>query len=461
MANDLRSFLKGWQETHPEDVLRIKEEINPEFEVSGILAKLEKEDKYPLVILERVRNLKGKLSPYPVVTNLFASRERLASAVGTTPRRVALDFSERESQRLAPVKVSTGRAPVKKVIRKGKQLDLRDFPVLTHHSKDSAPYITGGVVTCKDPDTGVYNLAIQRIEIKDRAKAGIYLYKASHNAFIYRKYERMGKPMPVAVTIGHHPAFGVGSQSTVAYGQSEYDVIGGLMGEPVELTESANWGKDFLIPARAEIVLEGVVKPKVREPEAPFGEFTGYYGPRIDNTVIEFTALNRRSDAYYHDIFVGHPDNVLPGGFAIEAGIYRAVRAVVPGVKNVHLPLSGCCRFYAYVQIRKELEGEGLSVLAALPVKHAVKYIIVVDEDIDIFDEKEVWWAIATRTQWDKDVRIIPGMKGVALDPSSVDGVSAKAIIDATRPAPPATFPERLDIPEKALKKAEKILAGI
>jgi 3-polyprenyl-4-hydroxybenzoate decarboxylase len=85
----------------------------------------------------------------------------------------------------------------------------------------------------------------------------------------------------------------------------------------------------------------------------------------------------------------------------------------------------------------------------------------VVDDDIDIFDEKEVWWAIATRTQWDKDIRIIPGMKGVALDPSSVDGISAKVVIDATKPAPPAVFAERLDIPEKALKKAEKILAKL
>lgn len=461
MAKDLRSFLKEWEETHPEDLLRIKEEINPKFEVSGILAKLEKEDKYPLVILERVGNLKGRLSHYPVVTNLFAHRERAAVAVGTSPRRVALDFSQREFNGVAPVKVSAGRAPVKQIVKRGREVDLGDFPVLTHHTKDSGAYITGGVMTCKDPDTGVYNLAIQRMEIKGRAKTGVYMYKASHNAYIYRKYERMGKPMPVAVTIGHHPAFGIGSQSTVAYGESEYDIIGGLMGEPVQLTESASWGKDFLIPARAEIVLEGVVRPKVREPEAPFGEFTGYYGPQIDNSVIEFCALNRRADAYYHDIFVGHPDNVIPGGFAIEAGIYRAVKAVVPGVTNVHMPLSGCCRFYAYVQMKKELEGEGLSALTALPVKHSVKHLIVVDDDIDIFDEKEVWWAIATRTQWDKDIRIIPGMKGVALDPSSVDGISAKVVIDATKPAPPAVFAERLDIPEKALKKAEKILAKL
>lgn len=461
MTKDLRSFIQEWEGRSPGDLIRIKEEVSPKFQVSGVLLKLEKENRYPVVIFEKVLNLKGKVAPFQVITNLFASRERSAFAVGTNPRRVAQEFAEREAARIPPVKVPKPQAPVKELVKKGKEVDLYDMPVLTHHTHDSGPFITGGIVICKDPDAGFYNMAFQRLEIKGERKTGIYLYKASHNGFIYRKYERMNQPMPVAIAIGHHPAVGIGSQSTMAFGEDDYQLIGGLLGEPLELTASETWGEDFLVPARAEIVLEGYVPPHLLEPEAPFGEFTGYYGPQVENPIIEYTAMTCRRDPYYHDVFVGHPDNNLPGGFALEAGIYRALKPVIPGVMNVHLPLSACCRFNAYVQIKKELEGEGISAVAALPVKHGVKHIIVVDDDIDIFDDKEVLWAIATRTQWDKDVRIIPGMKGVGLDPSSVAGISAKVVIDATRPVPPATFAERLDLPEEAFKKGEEILSRL
>ena len=461
MAKDLRSFITEWEEKSPGDILRIKEEVSPRFHVSGVLLKLEKENRYPVVIFERVQNLKGKVAPYQVITNLFASRERSAFAVGASPRRVAQEFADREARRIPPLKVAASQAPVKEQVRKEEEVNLYDLPVLTHHTQDAGPFLTGGIVICKDPEAGFYNMAFQRLQVKGERKTGIYLYKASHNGFIYRKYESMNKPMPVAVAIGHHPAVGIGSQSTMAFGEDDYHVIGGLLGEPLELTASETWGEDFLVPARAEIVLEGYIPPHIQESEAPFGEFTGYYGPEVQNPVVEYTAMTCRRDPYYHDVFVGHPDNNLPGGFALEAGIYRALKPVIPGVVNVHLPLSACCRFHAYVQIKKELEGEGISAVAALPVKHGLKHIIVVDDDIDIFDDREVLWAIATRTQWDKDVRIIPGMKGVGLDPSSVAGISAKVVIDATRPAPPGTFAARLDLPEEALRKAESILSGL
>lgn len=460
MSKDLRSFINEWEERNPDDLLRIKEEVSPKFHVSAVLLKLEKENRYPLVIFEKVYNLKEKVVPFQVITNLFASRERSAFAVGTHPRRVAQEFAERETRRIVPVKVPKTQAPVKEVVKRNKEMDLHELPVLTHHAHDSGPFITGGIVICKDPERGFHNMAYQRLEIKGERKTGIFLYLAGHNGFIYRKYERMNRPMPVVVAIGHHPAVGIGSQSALPFGDDDYQLIGGLLGEPLELTASETWGEDFLVPARAEVVLEGYVPAHIREPEAPFGEYTGYYGSQMENPIIEYTAMTYRQEPYYHDVFVGHPDNSVAGGFALEAGIYRALKPVIPGVMNVHLPLSACCRFHAYVQIKKELEAEGISAIAALPVKVGIKHIIVVDDDIDIFDEKEVLWAIATRTQWDKDVRIIPGMRGVGLDPSSVAGISAKAVIDATKPAPPAAFAGRLDLPEEALKKAESILSG-
>lgn len=453
MAKDLRSFLKEWEQKYPQDVIRVKRKVKPQYEIPAIQVALEEESKYPALLFENTENLYGQRSSFPVVTNLFASRKRCAECLGIHPRRVAIEYAEKEGKTIDPIKVNKKSAPVKEVVMKGKEVDLFRFPIITHHEMDSAPYITAGVVTTRDPDSGAYNLALQRIEIKAKDRTGVWLAPGSHNAYIYRKFERAGKPMPVVVTVGHHPAFGIGAQSRVPVHVGENGVIGALLDEPLELTPSETWGDEFLVPARAEIVIEGEVPPELREVEAPFGEFTRYYGAQRYVPVLEVKAISHRHDAIYHDILVSHADNLVMGGFALEAKIYRMVKEVVPSVLNVHLPLSGCCRFFAFVQIRNEVPGNSKdALLTALPVNHVTKHVVVVDEDVDIFDEKQVLWAIATRSQWDKDVVVLTDLKGAELDPSTEDGVTSKGGIDATRPAPPTPYEKVVDLPESVVK---------
>src|SRR5690606_39113950 len=136
----------------------------------------------------------------------------------------------------------------------------------------------------------------------------------------------------------------------------------------------------FMVPADAEVVIEAEVLPGVREPEGPFGEFTGYYGPQRWSPVVRVKAITYRNNPIYLNILVGHPDTSILGGIPKEAGIYEKVKEALPNVQAVHFPISGCCRFHAYISIDKKVEGEGnVAAITAFPHHDELKHVIVVD----------------------------------------------------------------------------------
>ncbi len=433
MVSSLRDFIKEIEGN--EDVLIIDDEVDWDLEATSYLWRLEERNEYPVVIFKKIRNLKGKISRHPLVVNIFATRERCARIFNTTIEDVAKKYAQLENNPKKPVFVEPKNAPVKEIVVKGKKVDLRDFPILKHHEKDAGPYITAGVHIVKHPEYG-YNAAILRNQYKGPNKLGLFLVPGRHTDIYFRDYERRGSDMPVAIVIGHHPRFYFGAQTIQEISVDEYEIIGGVMESSLRLTSSETLGKDFLIPADAEIVLEGRILAGVREEEGEFGEYPKYYGPKVqDGYVIEITAINMRRDAYYMDVFPGHNDHLILGGIPVEGRIFDAVKMIVPGVKNVHLPVSGCCRFHCYVQIKKTNDSDGRNaILAALSAYPVIKHVIVVDEDIDIFNDSQVMWAIATRVQLAKDTIIIPRCPKAGLDPTSENNSSDRGGIDATQP---------------------------
>jgi 2,5-furandicarboxylate decarboxylase 1 len=204
-------------------------------------------------------------------------------------------------------------------------------------------------------------------------------------------------------------------------------------------------------------VFEGKILPGTRLPEGPYGEFPWYYGLERPSPVMEVTAITHRRDAIFHHLFAAHAEHNLTGRLGREAVLYKRVRAAVPGVKAVHMPMSGICRFHAYVQIKKEYDGAGkIAALAALASDPFVKLAVVVDEDVDINNDAEVLWAIATRTQPDRDTFFVPESATSRLDPASYsiwsrwekDTMNTKWAIDATMPVE-APFEERADVPRE------------
>jgi UbiD family decarboxylase len=216
---------------------------------------------------------------------------------------------------------------------------------------------------------------------------------------------------------------------------SKFEVVGGLLGEPLELARCQ--AIDLAVPAWAEIVIEGAILAGVREPEGPFGEFTGYFSRRSTEHVFEARLIAMREQAWFQSIASGRaPDHILPLGVLREAEIRNAVGRVVPNVRAVHVPTSGGAAFTAYVAIRQTRPGEAKHVIPVVfGVDHYLKVVVVVDEDIDVYDESDVLWALATRMQADRDAVVVAGSLGALLDPSaSADGRTAKIGFDATRP---------------------------
>jgi 2,5-furandicarboxylate decarboxylase 1 len=307
----------------------------------------------------------------------------------------------------------------------------------------------------RDPDSGAYNVAFLRTMYKGPRRLGLHM-SPRHNWQIARKHERLGEPTPCVLVVSHHPAFYLGALNVSPFGRDDYGVVGSLMDEPLRLVPSETWGDRFMVPADADLVIEGEVPPNVREVEGPFGEFTGYYGPQRVRWVIDVKAISGRRDAVFQDIFVGHRDVWTMGSFPKEGSIYNRIKGVVPGVRGVYLPISATGRYHCYVSIDKRVDGESKqAALIALGECDFVKHVVVVDADVDPYDEEQVLWAIATRVQADRDVDVIRNCKGNTLDPSQEDDVmSAKMIIDATKPVS-RPYEERVRVPAAALERID------
>jgi UbiD family decarboxylase len=456
-AKSLNSFIEALDARLPNDLLRVERPVAPaQFEVTALLQHLESEKKFPALLFERPLNLKGEPSSFPLLSNLFAMRRRCALALGMDAEDeglpLSLEYARREELLLAPITIAHHEAPVKEIIKRGDEADLYDFPVVRHHGMDPAPYIDMTPVM-KDIEGGFYNVAFLRTMVKGPRKLGLHM-SPRHNWQIHRKYEEKKRATPVAIVISHHPAFYLGALNVSPFGVDDYAKIGAIMDAPLRLTPSETWGEDFLVPADAEAIIEGEVLLGAKEVEGPFGEFTGYYGPQRLRNVIEVTAITHRHDAVFQHIFTGHRDVSVLGGIPKEGSLFNLIRGVVPTTRAVHFPISGCGRFNCYIAIDKKVDGETKqAALAALGGCDFVKHVVVVDADINIYNEEEVMWAVATRVQADQDVDIIKNVKGNTLDPSQTDDImTAKMIIDATRPLH-RPFAARVEVPKEALSK--------
>jgi len=464
VERSLREFLGRLERDHPEQIVHVGEPVDPRrFEVSAVLQHLERRRKYPLVVFDHPLDLTGAPSAFPLVTNVFATRARCALALGLAAGDAGLplalayaareEAARRDGARWAPEPVAERDAPVKAVVRRGDEVDLRSLPIPRQHEMDGGPYLD---MTCvmRDRDTGAYNTAFLRNQFKGPRKLGLHM-SPRQNWQIARKHEAKGEPTPVAIVVGH-PAFHIGALNVAPFGTDDYAVAGAVAGAPLRVVPSATWGEAFMVPADAELVIEGLVPAGVREVEGPFGEFPGTYGPQRLRWVVEVTALQHRRDAMHQMVFSGHPDTWVLGSFPKEGSLYNRIKGVVPSVTAVHLPTSGVGRFHCYISLDKRVEGEQKqAALIALGECDFVKHVFLVDADIDVFREEEVLWAVATRVQADTGVDVIRGAKGNALDPSQVhDTAGAKMIIDATKPLD-RPFESRIAVPEEALARVD------
>ncbi len=434
MGKDLRQALKVL-----EDHGRLKTVSAPVdrvFEVAGILRRVE---GGPAVLFTDVTG-----SPYPLLGGLTDSREKIALVLGTSARDL-LPFTVRALQNpISPVLVE--RAPCQEIVES--EPDLSTLPIPTLSERDGGPYLTGGLHLSHNPENGIRNASMHRNQLKGRDRLGIWM-APTHLFHHYLAAARRGRPLPVAIAIGVHPALLVASQLRLPFDVDELTYAGALLGEPVEMVRCRTIPVE--VPAQAEFVLECEILPEVKEPEGPFGEFAGLYGAVRDSWVMRVKAVTHRADAIYHNVMCGMSvENPVLGAVGREPSLYQAVKAAVPTVRDVHMPVAGGRgNFDAVVSIKKVMEGEPQKAgFAAFAAQDLLKFVVVVDDDVDVYNFNEVEYAICTRMRADQDIHVIRGVKTVALDPMGDEyaparSTVAKMIIDATRPF--GQKPETLD----------------
>ncbi len=461
---DLRTFLADNEAAvfRPPAPVRVVEEI------TALQHALYGEGAQPVVVIDRPLRADGTESEIPVVCNLTASRALCAAALGIDDHRMcARAFAEMAAGHIEPVVVVRDAAPVQAVVAEGDQADLTALPALKQHGDDAGHYITAGHAVTADPDSGTDNMGIQRCWVRGPRLMAIYPYPTSHNWLNIKKYWDRGEPCPVAVWIGHHPAVVMGTQAKIGYPESHWGAAGAALGAPVRLVASISHGDLIRVPADAEIVIEGFIPPDRLEAEGPFAEFTGYQGPQVANPVVEVTAITRRADALYQDCGSGLADHLIPDNMAMEGAIFAMCRNAAPALRTVHVPFSGR-RFHAYLQFRDPRPGEVRDALVAALSYRRLKAVMAFDEDIDIFDDRAVLWALSTRLQWDRDLIRVDGLTEANLDPSSPPGArsTTKTALDATLPPPRRPGAPRPMAPvnrvgQTALAAARALLAGV
>ena len=422
-------------------MLVVKDAVSADQQVTALASTLAAQGRYPLLVFENVAGTR-------VATNLFSSRPRIARLLGTTPENLHRSYQQKSRRAMNPKVLRRG--PVLDVVEK--RVDLTKLPLLRHFETDKAPYITNGVIVCEEPG----NLSYHRAMLHSKAELATSLHSRGH---LWRALEiarEKKRRLPVAMVIGAHPLFMMAASARLGFGEDERRIAGGLLGSPLQVIKTPKHG--IRVPAAAEFVLEGTLDPQAKVEEGPFGEFTGYSSNRTTNTLFRVDTVMRRKDAMLVDVLGGNsPEHLNLSRVPRESEMAEKLMERFPSVTRLHYPNSGV-HFHAYVALRARREGEARQVmLALLGWDPYVKTVIAVDENIDVADDSQVMWALATHLQPHKDVLIIDGLPGNALDPSaSAVGTTSRMGLDATRG--PNFDAVRARVSDRALARAKELL---
>jgi len=450
---DLRSFLALLVGKYPEEVFVVGEGVEPDFEIPAIIKELEKRTN-PVVIF---RDVKGY--SFPIITNILGSRRRIALTIGSELDNFYEIWNKKVQNLINPRIVPSG--PLKDVVLLGDQVDLTRLPIHQYFQQDGGKYITNALMVVKDPETGIRNLSFSRAQLVDKVRLRNSMHSRGHQWMIYCKAEQLNKNLEVAIVIGAHPALLLAAGTRfLPLGLDEYELAGAIVGEPVDLVRCETI--DIEVPANAEIVIEGEILAHIREDEGPFGEYTGYASGRSTRNVINVKALTHRKDAYYQDIMAGNSaEHLLLMGVPKQAIIFQRMKQIIPNVKQMNWPESGV-NLVCFIQLAEPIEDgqPNLAGILLLGLDSYVKIVAVVDEDINIFDEREVLWAISTRADPSHAINILKDVFCNRLDPSATDvGTVGKIIIDATKKK--GGQYKRLTLPKEIEKWAREKVASL
>lgn len=451
---------------------RVTTLVDPVLEITEITDRISKKGG-PALLFERVKG-----SPYPVLINAFGSFERMSLALGVQQldeigARISkmlelqdLTGSLLDKMKFLPRLAEMGswvprmvrKAPCQEVILRDEDATLNIFPILKCWPGDGGRYITLPLVFTKDPETGGRNLGMYRLQVFDGKTTGMHWHVHKNGAENYRRHQKIGQRMEVAVALGGDPATIYAATAPLPHGIDEMLFAGFLRSEPVEMVKCVT--VDLEVPAQADIILEGYVDLDEQRVEGPFGDHTGYYSLADYFPVFHIQCITHRKDAIYPATIVGKPpmeDCYLAK--ATERIFLPLLKMFIPEIVEINLPLEGVFHNCAVVSIKKSYPGQAKKVMCAIwgmGQMMFTKMIIVVDEHVNVQDMSEVWWRVYNNTDPKRDFMMVDGPLEVLDHSSPLPTYGSKVGIDATKKWPGEghnrDWPEEIEMTQEIKK---------
>ncbi len=436
MTVGLRDYLK--QISKAKELAIVKKQVSTKYEIAAVTAKL---DGSKAVLFENIKE-----SKFRVVSNLVGTKKRFAVAVGSTEDKIHDKVSYAINHATAP-------KTTKAKFMENHSKNLYDLPIITHFEKEPGAFITSSIVYTHNQETRTQNSSFHRLLRLGEHHFSIRMVEGRHLHRSYTYAKEHGEDLRVAITVGVHPAVSIAGAYQADWGKDELEIANVLLNKKLALA-ICPYSKT-LVPSEAEIVLEGrILKDKTHKEWMV--EMLRTYDFKREQPVFELERMYFRDNPIFHDILSGYAEHRLLMGMPIEAKLNKNLRQALPQIKKVVLSDGGCNWLHAIVQISKKRESDPKKTIdAAFGAHRSLKHVIVVDDDIDPSNPVEVEYAIATRFQADKNLVIIPKVRGSSLDPSSDQKklLTTKMGMDATKSF--SKSPEGFEIAK--IPRSEKI----
>lgn len=460
--HDLRSALAVLSDD-PEELLCTDHPVDPHAELAGVYKQIGAGGTVARPTQTGPAMLFNQVKGYPhsrVLVGLMASRQRVSKLIGCSPTEVHRRVAEAFDDLRDPVLTTAKSAPVQERVYRASDpdFDIRKLlPAPTNTEEDAGPYFCLGLLLGSDPDTGHSDVTIHRICVQGKDELSVFFAPGRHIDAFRQKANSRSLPLPITINMGLDPAIYLGAcfePPTTPLGFDELRLAGALRGQAVELVNAVTVQERAI--ARAEVVIEGLLLPDrtIREDintntGHAMPEFPGYNGPAHPALpVVKVTAVTTRHNPILQTLVGPGEEHTSLAGIPTEASILRALESALPGlVRQVHAHTCGGGKFVAIIQVAKRSDIDDgkarQAAIVALATYSELKNVILIDEDVDIWDTDDVAWAMTTRMVADTDIITIPGVLGHVLDPTqqpaydprvSTKGITSKAIFDATYP---------------------------
>lgn len=458
MAKDLRSFLNQLR-SRQGDLVEIDRPVRPhDFEATALLKQLEDRRQYPAVLFRNPTDVYEQPSPFALLTNVYAERERCALMLDVDPatpnREVSLAYARAARGSIEPAVIAPDAAPVQECVWQGADADVGRLPIVRHFAMDLGPTLTMSHVMRSVE--GFYDVSFAKTFYKWDPRRMVVSIHTRDLSRIVKEYEARDEPAPIINVLGHHPAFHLGVVARNPWGANDYATLGSFLGEPLRLTPSVTWGDRFLVPADAELIIEGEIPPGQRDLCDPFGEVARLYQAQCLRPVFDVKAITFRRGAIMQDIFSGFRDSFPLGSLVKEAGLEEALRPRFPNLHAVHVPDASCGVSVAHISVRDIQPGQadaiGELALRTVPI---LKLAVIVDPDIDVFDVNQVLWAVYTYPDLHSGITVHRPDATVRNWPQAGFGASnwsGRVVVDATRPRDFA-FGARSEVPDAVMQR--------